>query len=193
MELIVLGSNSFGNCYILNTKNAALVIEAGISFNEVKKALDFDTLKIVGLLCTHSHGDHAKYIGQYMKEGISVYSSQDTFDSLGYSKWHFAKQVKPLEIFGCGEFLIQPFEVKHDVTCYGYQITHPDCGNVIFMTDTKHCVYTFKNINNWLIECNHSREILTNRVDSGQLEQVQANRVMENHLSLEELKLIKKS
>ena len=37
MKLIVLGSSSNGNCYILDNGNEALIIEAGIRFQEVKK------------------------------------------------------------------------------------------------------------------------------------------------------------
>lgn len=32
---------------------------------EVKKALNFNVMKIVGVLASHIHGDHAKYIEQY--------------------------------------------------------------------------------------------------------------------------------
>ena len=39
MELRVLGSSSSGNCYILDNGNEALIIEAGIRFIDVKKAL----------------------------------------------------------------------------------------------------------------------------------------------------------
>ena len=45
MELKVLGSSSSGNCYILDNGSEALIIEAGIRFMEVKKALDFNISK----------------------------------------------------------------------------------------------------------------------------------------------------
>ena len=61
MELRVLGSSSSGNCYILDNGNEALIIEAGIRFIDVKKALDFNIRKVVGCLITHQHNDHAKY------------------------------------------------------------------------------------------------------------------------------------
>lgn len=48
MRLIVLGSNSLGNCYILENKKEALIIEAGVPFQEVKKAMNYDIGKIVG-------------------------------------------------------------------------------------------------------------------------------------------------
>ena len=58
MKLIVLGSSSSGNCYILDNGKEALIIEAGIRFQEVKKALDFNLRKVVGCVVTHAHNDH---------------------------------------------------------------------------------------------------------------------------------------
>jgi len=55
MKLEVLGSSSLGNCYILSDDNEALLIECGVSFNEVKKALNFNVKKIVGCVVSHSH------------------------------------------------------------------------------------------------------------------------------------------
>ncbi|MEB3374489.1 hypothetical protein SFC43_18645 [Bacteroides sp. CR5/BHMF/2] len=49
MKLIVLGSSSSGNCYILDNGTESLIIEAGIRFQEVKKALDFNLRKVVGV------------------------------------------------------------------------------------------------------------------------------------------------
>ena len=43
MVLKVLGSGSSGNCYILESDTEALIIEAGVPFLDVKKALDFPT------------------------------------------------------------------------------------------------------------------------------------------------------
>lgn len=78
MRLRVLGSGSSGNCYILENDNEALIIEAGLPFMEVKKALDFNVMKIAGVLASHIHGDHAKYIGEYEKAGVPVWKPYDT-------------------------------------------------------------------------------------------------------------------
>ena len=59
MKLKVLGSNSLGNCYILENKDEALILEAGIKLVNVKKALNYNISKIVGCLVSHEHNDHA--------------------------------------------------------------------------------------------------------------------------------------
>lgn len=55
MILKVLGSGSSGNCYILHNEEEALIIDAGVHFNQVKEYLDFDLKKIKGLLVSHQH------------------------------------------------------------------------------------------------------------------------------------------
>lgn len=55
MRLRVCCSGSKGNGYILETENEVLVIECGASFKEIKKMLDYNILKISGVLISHEH------------------------------------------------------------------------------------------------------------------------------------------
>lgn len=55
MKLKVLGSSSKGNSYILESRNEALILEAGINFSHVQKALNFQTGKVRGVCVTHEH------------------------------------------------------------------------------------------------------------------------------------------
>ena len=55
MKLIVIGSSSSGNGYILKGKNQSLIIECGKPFKEVKKCLNFNTREIVGVVISHAH------------------------------------------------------------------------------------------------------------------------------------------
>ena len=62
MQLQVIGSGSQGNSYLLSNDTDVLLIELGVQFKRIKKALDYDLSKINGALVSHSHGDHAKAI-----------------------------------------------------------------------------------------------------------------------------------
>lgn len=55
MNLKIINSGSIGNCYILENQNEALIIEAGVKFLEIKKALNYDIGKIQGCLISHEH------------------------------------------------------------------------------------------------------------------------------------------
>lgn len=56
MKITVLGSSSNGNGYILDSGNEQLVIEAGVQFKEVMKALDYNISNISGVVVSHEHG-----------------------------------------------------------------------------------------------------------------------------------------
>ncbi len=55
MNLICLGSSSSGNCYLLENETECLILECGIKFAEIKKALDFNVSKIQGVVVSHQH------------------------------------------------------------------------------------------------------------------------------------------
>lgn len=55
MKLKIISSGSVGNAYILENQNSALLIECGVKVDEIKKAIDFNTLKIKGMLVSHGH------------------------------------------------------------------------------------------------------------------------------------------
>ena len=180
MELICLGSSSKGNGYILKAKNGeSLIIEAGVPFYEYKKALNFKIKNLRACLISHMHGDHFKYVREF--ECIDIYSSKETFSNI--EKKHNHKEIEPNKLFNINEFKIIAFDVPHDVRCYGYMIYHEECGNVVFITDCAYSEYTFKNVNNWLIECNYSLDILNENAKKGIISEPLKNRTIFNHMS----------
>lgn len=164
MKFRCLGSGSSGNCYILEDASEALVIEAGIPFMTVKKALDFNISKIVGVVVSHSHGDHAKYVGEYEKSGIPVFQPYES---------DMEKQVRTY-----GEFVIKSFPLVHDVPCCGFLIWHPETGNVLYASDTEYIKYRFQDLSHILIECNYSRELILE-------DAVNRSHVMTGHMELQ--------
>jgi len=56
MELKVINSNSKGNCYILKDSNEnRLIIECGVSKEEIMHGTDFNLKSITGILLSHEH------------------------------------------------------------------------------------------------------------------------------------------
>jgi len=188
MILTCLNSDSSGNGYLLTgSKGQSLIIEAGISFMTVKKAIDYNTQNINGVIISHSHLDHAKYTLEYANAGIKCYSSKETFDNLGI-KHHNLMPVQANFTTRIGDFTVGSFDLTHDVKNYGYLIKHEECGSVIFITDTFYCKYRFGKINHYLIEANHDQQIIEERLMNGSLNPAQWNRVAENHMSIETAK-----
>jgi phosphoribosyl 1,2-cyclic phosphodiesterase len=185
MELQIIGTGSKGNAYILGNKDEALLIECGVNIKEIKQALDFDYSKVVGAICTHEHMDHSKSIWDVMKLGINVYSSHGTLKSRFVDEQSRAKVIQSQQSFTVGNFNILPFDVMHDAAePLGFLISHPDCGKVLFLTDTYYCKYTFPGLNNIIIEANYSKEVIDRKfgVDSGK--EFLRNRILKSHFSL---------
>lgn len=191
MQLRCLGSSSSGNCYLLENDMECLVLEAGLPFTEIKKALDFNVSKIAGVLITHEHGDHFKYIKDYLKAGIPVKASQGTWSTLPYALEISEKVVRPGYWYQLGNFTITPFLVVHDaVEPLGFLIRHPEMGSLLFATDTEYIKQNFKavKLNHIMIECNYSQKIIDNRMNSGGTIKSLRDRVLQSHMELETCK-----
>ena len=159
MTLKILGSESAGNCYLLETDNEALIVEAGIRLQEIKLALNFDLGKVIGCLISHSHGDHCKYARDYMKAGINVYTSKETIAAANLSGHRLC--LLGQQPFWLGQFTIKCFPVPHGVPTLGFLIKHPGAGSILFVTDAAYIPNRFCNLNHILIEANYEDAILT--------------------------------
>lgn len=191
MILKTIGTGSKGNAYLLETKTEALLIECGVKTHEIKKAIDFNVSKIVGCLITHEHGDHAKYVNDLINQGIDVHATPGTFKALkinqsNHRSLQFVKtdsdNWKTQKI---GGFTIKPFDINHDAAQpVGFLIHHIECGNTLYLTDTSYSNYIFKGLNNLIIECNYSDEILEKKLYG---KEFLRDRIIGSHLSLETL------
>lgn len=186
MELKILGSNSKGNCYLLDNGKECLMIECGVAFNDVQKAVNFDISRICGVIVSHEHGDHAKHVKKCLESRIPVYASQGTLDALKINPSMNVNLVCPmgeLVIHQIGKFRVQSFPTQHDAAePFGFLIYHPECGKVLFATDTYYLHYTFANLNNILLECNYRQDILDSNVESGKIHMAMKIRTMKSHM-----------
>jgi phosphoribosyl 1,2-cyclic phosphodiesterase len=184
MELIILGSSSRGNGYILSNDSEALVIECGQPLLEVKKELDFNVNKVVGAIVSHEHGDHSKYVNDFLNNRINVYMSPGTDKALKTTAKYLPLLVKSGERKKLGNFTVLAFDVKHDCNePLGFLIHHPEMGNMLFATDTYYLPYNFDGLTNILIECNYREDILQANIEKGNLPKALRNRTLQSHMS----------
>lgn len=190
MKLKVLGSSSKGNCYLLTSSTGeTLLVEAGIDFKEVRKALDFKISNVVGCLITHEHSDHAMEVKTFTDRGFNVYMSLGTATALE-DKIVNKRRIKVVCNFykyQIGDFEVIPFDVAHDAAePIGFIITHKECGTILFATDTYYIPHDFKDldINHVLIECNFDKEIMETKDYLNTLK----DRIQKTHMELEDVK-----
>ncbi|WP_426473400.1 MBL fold metallo-hydrolase [Chryseobacterium balustinum] len=185
MKLKVIGSGSKGNAYLLENEQEALLIECGVNIKDIKKAIDFKVNKISGAIVTHEHGDHAKSINEVLGAGINVYATAGTFqNSTSKNTVSSRKVVIPQKgQFKVGNFNVISFPTIHDVAepC-GFLINHKDCGTVLFLTDTVYCPYTFKGLNNIIIEANYDADIINEKLGD---KKFLRDRIYNSHMSIE--------
>lgn len=189
MKVKILGSSSFGNCYLLQANNGeVLIIECGVDFKEVKKALNFDLKNIVGCLITHEHKDHSGYVQKVVDAGIDCYMSKGTKEALELNH-HRAIILGEFQKISIGGYKVMAFDTKHDCRQpVGFLIHHKEMGLMLFATDTYYLKYNFEGLNHIFIECNYAKEILNKNVGLGIINKTLKNRTLKSHFELENVK-----
>lgn len=194
MRLQVLASGSRGNCYLLYTRHGIVILEAGVRWQEVLKAIEYRVDQVICCLVTHEHMDHAKYILDYANGGVSVYASQGTKAALHeigalpkpYMIRSFEK-MKQVELYGVS---FTAFPTQHDATDpVGYYIVdHASSDTLLFATDTYYVRYRFRAVNHIMVECNYAEDILQRNIDAGYAHRSLADRIRSSHFELEHVK-----
>ena len=173
MELRVLDSGSSGNGYALMNGKECLLMEAGRKYTDMLQMVDYNTMQIQGMIVSHSHKDHYRYIDQYRNRGFPIF--EPFMDDNRY--FHPARE-RP--------FTAQAFEVPHqeDLQCFGFLVKHRSIGKLLFMTDLEYCPYDMSKVKSdtVMVECNYMDEYVDAEIA---LEQRQrTNHKYSGHMSL---------
>lgn len=186
MNLKCLGSGSSGNCYLLSTETETLILDCGLPIREIKKGLDWDISKVVGVLCTHSHLDHAKAVKDFENMGIPVFSCKDMeidFEGEHEERKHIRYGSFDINAFALtdknGKFMHTNNDGS-DCPCYGFLIEHEDMGKMLYITDTELVKWRFSGINHILISCNYQKKYIS--------DSAKRTHVLRGHMELETVK-----
>ncbi len=179
-------SSSRGNLNLCSDGTTTLLLDIGVPFGQVKKALNFRTSDIDGALISHSHRDHCKGVPGALKAGLDCYMLEHTIKDLRVSG-HRVHAVIPKESFVVGTFTIMPFHLQHDVDNAGYLLASGG-SKMVYITDTYYCKYMFKGVNIFAVECNYDAGILDGNIDAGIVPPALRHRIERSHFSLENVK-----
>lgn len=185
MVVKTINSGSKGNGYALISGEDVLLLECGVPAKDMLKTIDYQTSKVVGCLLSHEHGDHAKYIKQYMQYGVKVYGSDEVQSNIELIYGEKIEGIKRMNRKKLGSFSVIPFRVPHGETeCDGWLIDSPE-GKLLFITDAEYCPYDFSkmHINYGLIECNYAEDYI--RIEDSS---PKYNHVLTGHMELETCK-----
>ena len=177
MKLKCLGSSSAGNCYLLTSNNGeTLILDCGIPIKEIKKGLNWNIKDVVGVLCTHKHLDHSKSVKDFRQMGIQIFAP------------YLCDSCKSMNM---GGFTVKPFDLTtvdgrwthtdangEPCPIFGFLITHPEMGKMLYITDCEVIKWKFKDINHILLGVNYDKCL----VDT---DNPKANHVFRGHLSID--------
>lgn len=117
-------SGSSGNCYYVGRQDEGILVDVGISAQQVVKelqAIEIPLGKIRAILVTHDHIDHVKGLEALLKNNpIPLYAHSDCLGGIAEGKatrkvdarlFHEIEPMQPFEI--CG-ITIEAFPVMHD-------------------------------------------------------------------------------
>ena len=179
MKLKCIATGSCGNCYTLTSNSGeTLILDCGIPIKEIKKGLNWNIRNVVGCIVSHVHSDHSKSVKDFEDMGIPV--------------------CKPYEALLMNQFLansyftVRTFDLTtldgrwthtnsdgSECPCYGFLITHPEMGRMIYATDTELIKWKFKGINHILLGVNYDKDLIDNE-DSAKV-----NHVYRGHMSID--------
>ncbi len=133
MEICPLASGSSGNCIYVGSKEAKILIDAGISASRIVKSLSKigpNLQDIDALLLSHEHVDHCREVGRISRVyQIPVYLNLKTCQAAGSylsGAWatRYFEHGQPVQI---KDLFIKPFPVFHDaVSPSGFRINDED-------------------------------------------------------------------
>ncbi|EAE2750783.1 MBL fold metallo-hydrolase [Listeria monocytogenes] len=188
MNIKTIASGSKGNAYVVSSERSKLLIECGINFDLIRKAIDFDLSTVEGCLISHEHGDHTAGVKKMLRtSNIKIYASEGTLSALNIpdNRQFILKEKQAQNV---GDWTVLPFRTEHDAKePLGFMIQRKN-ERLLFITDSYFVRYKFKNINYLMIECNYSADILEENVINKVVHPVQKKRVLQSHFGLENVK-----
>lgn len=186
LDIKAYASGSSGNCYSVSNGKVTVMLDCGLPLRQILKVTNYHLPN--ACLVTHEHGDHAKGARDLAKRGVDIYMTEGTAQEVfGQERGHRIHVLETGRSYSILGLTVSPFETEHDARepCGFLVEDHDD--RVLYATDTYYLKYRFPGMTKIMIECNHSYEMLHERVKSGQLEKFLADRLVRSHFSLENL------
>ena len=167
-----LYSGSSGNCFLVQTENSNILIDAGVSCKKIETALDsldVNPKNIDAIFVTHEHIDHTKSIGLLSsKYHVPIYTNVETWTSIVNSNQKLENSSVKFftndHEFCFNDLTILPFSTPHDAAnpC-GFNI-FKDNKKISIATDLGHIspniIKSLENCSFLMLEANYDSNVL---------------------------------
>lgn len=191
MKITCIASGSKGNAYLINDGVSTLLVECGVKLDMIKKATNYKLSELAGCLISHEHNDHAKCYKDLLLRSIRIFASKGTLEGIGIygQRGTFALDTNITAETTVKTFSIRAFKVHHDAKePTGFLIHSNETNeNLLFITDSYYCDYSFKNLDYIMIECNYISERLEHQLNNpnrNPFVDTHIKRLMRSHMNL---------
>lgn len=127
MQVTVLASGSGGNVTLVEAGGRAVLLDAGIAPNLVRRQLlrAKSSARPDALILTHAHSDHTRYVVELAAEfGLTVYASEATRRRIPISRIPKLRAFGAREPFAVGDVTVTPLPLPHDAPQVSLKLTH---------------------------------------------------------------------
>ena len=170
VHFTILGSGSSGNCAYLETDEARLLIDAGLSARQIRNRLltiGRTPEALTGILVTHEHTDHIQGLAVLAtKLNVPIYCNRLTREAID----QLVREPVRCNIFSTGasfdvnDVRVDTFSVPHDAYDPVGFLLHTTLGRIGFLTDlghaTKLVLERVRTANVLVLEANHDLKLL---------------------------------
>lgn len=193
MRFLAHFSSSQGNLYeVVASNEKRLIIDPGVTWAKLQKALKYDLSSIEGVCCGHFHADHSKSAEKVLEAGIDLYASKETLDALDLCGCRHSHAIEDKRRFSIGQtFECFPFSLQHDVEgALGFVIHDKSSDeNLLYINDTRSVKQRFGIAFNILtICCSYDVVVLREREAAGTIDPSLAKRLLSSHMEKETTK-----
>jgi phosphoribosyl 1,2-cyclic phosphodiesterase len=181
MKLKCLGSGSSGNFYALVADDGeTLLLDAGLPIMYIKRGLNWNIKCVVGAICTHAHKDHSLSVSDLEHMGIPVFKPYESLEpmEIGFT----GGKIMAFDLTTLDGKWTHTNADGSECPCYGFLITHPEMGKLLYITDTEFCKWRFADVNHILISCNYQKKYIDDE------NVAKRNHVFRGHMELETVK-----
>ena len=158
MILRTIATGSTGNCHaLISNAGEILLLDLGVSANEIKKGIDFKISDVCGAVATHCHKDHSKSVTNFESMGIPVFTPYISREPMEIGK-EFT--IKAFDLTTADGRFTHTNSDGSECPCYGFLITHPEMGRILYITDCEVIKWRFKEIDHILLGVNYDKEMV---------------------------------
>lgn len=159
MLLKTIATGSSGNCHALIADTGEiLLLDLGENEKKIKKGIGWRISDVVGAVVTHKHADHSKSVKDFERMGIPVFKPYEKTET--FVKKYSGFKIQAFDLTTIDGRWTHTDADGEPCPCYGFLITHPEMGRMLYITDTGLIKWRFKGINHILLGVNYDKDMI---------------------------------